>query len=129
MKIKELIEGIASAYLRRVDGSMAYICLHLKRLNDERQVAEIYDTVYDIDCLLESLVDLLRTPIEIAELSTRGLPSYMEDEDFDKFSAIGEQYMAELADDLSRSMLARIGILVEYGIERDVPMIVVDNDR
>lgn len=129
MKIEELINGIANAYITRSDGAMSYICLHLNRLNVARRAEGIYDTVYDIDGLMVALVELLSTPIKISDLSVRSLPFCMSDVDFDKFSAIGEKYMNRNDAELSLSMLARIGILVEYGIEREVPLIGASDGR
>lgn len=128
MKIYELIDDLIEGYVNQscAKGN-GFICITLNSKNDSLRRDGDYDTPrYDVDGFLRELIALLTHEVHFEHASLRGLPYCMDGEDFDKFVKIGSQYVGEYLPEqdnyLSESMKARIGILVQYGVDRDVPV-------
>lgn len=69
----------------------------------------------------KELIALLEHEVNYEHVVRHGLPYCMASDDFDKFVEIGNGYIpADVA--LSTSMKARVGLLVEYGVNKEVPM-------
>lgn len=126
MKISELIDDLIDGYVKKSCAKgHGFICITLNSKNDSLRRDGDYDTPrYDVDGFLKELIALLTHEVRFEHASLRGLPYCMDGEDFDKFAKIGAQYI-ECSDQnltLSESMKVRIGILVQYGVDRDVPV-------
>lgn len=129
MKIYELIDELIDGYVKKsCANGHGFICITLTSKNDQLRRDGDYDTPrYDIEGFLKELIALLTHEVHFEHASLRGLPYCMDGEDFDKFAKIGSQYIEEYLPEqdnyLSESMKVRIGILVQYGLDRDVPVI------
>lgn len=129
MKIFELIDDLIEGYVNKSCAKgHGFICITLNSKNDSLRRDGDYDTQrYDVDGFLKELIALLTHEVRFEHASLRGLPYCMDGEDFDKFAKIGAQYVEDYCSDqnltLSESMKVRIGVLVQYGLDRDVPVI------
>lgn len=123
MKISELIESITTAHTSSlVSKGHGFICIFLDQENERlRQNGEYDHPKYDKARLLKELIALLEHEVNYEHVVRHGLPYCMASDDFDKFVEIGNGYIpADVA--LSTSMKARVGLLVEYGVNKEVPM-------
>ena len=128
MKISELIEELIDGYINQsCQKGNGFVCLTLQYKNEQLRKAGDYDSPkYDVDGFLNELISLLTHEVSDQHAKIRGLPYCMHSDDFDHFAEIGARYVSEdfseHADSLSESMKSRIGLLVHYGLDKDVPV-------